>query len=108
MSNTKGLRAFHNARLKKQQRKSFDLAEARNRALLLHQAGRIADTQAVCREILAHAPRHFDALHLLGVTQYQSGRHEDADRLLAQALLVEPRAWAACSNHGVVLHELKR
>jgi predicted O-linked N-acetylglucosamine transferase (SPINDLY family) len=108
MSNTKGLRAFHNARLKKQQRKSYDLAEARNRALLLHQAGRIAEAQAMCREILEHAPRHFDALHLLGVTQYQSGRHEEADRLLAQALLVEPRAWAACSNHGVVLHELKR
>ena len=34
MSNTKGLRAFHNARLKKQQRKAYDVAEARNRALL--------------------------------------------------------------------------
>ena len=108
MSNSKGLRAFHNARLKKQQRKSYDLAEARNRALLLHQANRIADAQAVCREIIEHAPRHFDALHLLGVTEYQSGRHDEADRLLQQALLVEPRAWAACSNHGIVLHELKR
>src|ERR1700732_4672438 len=108
MSNTKGLRAFHNARLKKQQRKAYDLAEARNRALSLHQAGRIPEAQAVCREILEHAPRHFDALHLLGVTHYQSGRHEEAARLLHQALLVEPRAWAACSNHGIVLHELKR
>ena len=34
MSNTKGLRAFHNARLKKQQRKAYDFAEARNRAIL--------------------------------------------------------------------------
>ena len=108
MSNTKGLRAFHNARLKKQQRKSYDFAEARNRAILLHQAGRIADAQAVCREILERAPRHFDALHLLGVTEYQSGRYEEADRLLQQALLVEPRSAAALSNHGIVLHDLKR
>ncbi|HEV2958057.1 MAG TPA: tetratricopeptide repeat protein [Xanthobacteraceae bacterium] len=108
MSNTKGLRAFHNARLKRQQRKAYDLVEARNRAILLHRAGRIADAQAVCREILERAPRHFDALHLLGVTEYQSGRHDEADRLLEQALLVEPRSPAACSNHGIVLHELKR
>jgi predicted O-linked N-acetylglucosamine transferase (SPINDLY family) len=108
MSNTKGLRAFHNARLKKQQRKAYDLGDARNRAIVLHQAGRIADAQAVCREILEHAPRHFDALHLLGVMEYQSGRYEDAHRLLEQALLVEPRSAAALSNHGVVLNELRR
>jgi predicted O-linked N-acetylglucosamine transferase (SPINDLY family) len=108
MSNTKGLRAFHNARLKKQQLKAYDLADARNRALLLHQAGRIADAQAMCREILERAPRNFDALHLLGVTEYQSGRCDEAERLLGQALLVEPRSPAACSNHGIVLHELKR
>jgi len=108
MSNTKGLRALHNARLKKQQRKAYDLGEARNRAIMLHRAGRIADAQAVCREMLERAPRHFDALHLLGVTEYQSGRYEEADRLLAQALLVEPRSAAALSNHGIVLHELKR
>jgi len=108
MAGTKGLRAFQNARLKKQQRKAYDLDEARNQALRLHQAGRIADAQAVCREILQHAPRHFDALHLLGVMEYQCGRCEEADRLLRQALAVEPRAAAACSNHGIVLHELKR
>jgi len=108
MSNTKGLRAFHNARLKKQQRKAYDFAEARNRAILLHQAGRIAEAQTVCREMLERAPRHFDALHLLGVTEYQTGRYEEADRLLQQALLVEPRSAAALSNHGIVLHDLKR
>ena len=108
MGDTKGLRAFHNARLRKQQNKAYDLAEALNRALLLHRAGRIADAQVVCREMLERAPRHFDALHLLGVTEYQSGRHEEAERLLQQALLVEPRSAAACSNLGIVLHELKR
>ena len=108
MANTKGLRAFHNARLKKQQRKAYDIDEARNRAFVLHQSGRIGDAQAICREILERSPRHFDAMHLLGITEYQNGRHEEADWLLQQALLVEPRSAAAASNHGIVLHELKR
>jgi predicted O-linked N-acetylglucosamine transferase (SPINDLY family) len=108
MAETKGLRAFQNARLRKQQKKAYDLAEARNRALVLHQAGRIGEVQAVCREILQHAPHNFDALHLLGITEYQIGRYQEADRLLAQALAVEPRSAGAYSNHGVVLHELKR
>ena len=108
MSDSRGLRAFQNARLKKQQKKAYDVGEALNQALRLHQRGAFAEAQAVCREILQRAPRHFDALHLLGVTEYQSGRHEEADRQLQQALLVEPRSAAACSNHGIVLHELKR
>jgi predicted O-linked N-acetylglucosamine transferase (SPINDLY family) len=108
MSDSRGLRAFQNARLKKQQKKGYDVGDALNRALTLHQRGLVADAQAVCREILQRAPRHFDALHLLGVTEYQSGRYEEADRLLAQALAIEPRSAAACSNHGIVLHELKR
>jgi predicted O-linked N-acetylglucosamine transferase (SPINDLY family) len=108
MSDSRGLRAFQNARLKKQQKRAHDTGDALNRALTLHQRGLVADAQAICRDILQRAPRHFDALHLLGVTEYQSGRYEEADRLLAQALAVEPRAAAACSNHGIVLHELKR
>jgi predicted O-linked N-acetylglucosamine transferase (SPINDLY family) len=108
MTDSRGLRAFQNARLKKQQKKAYDAAEALNQALRLHQRGLLADAQAVCREILQRAPRHFDALHLLGVTEYQSGRYEAADGLLQQALGVEPRSAAACSNHGIVLHELKR
>jgi predicted O-linked N-acetylglucosamine transferase (SPINDLY family) len=107
MSDTRGLRAFHNARLKKQ-RKSYNPADALARAQALHQRGLVADTQAVCREILQMVPRHFHALQLLGVTEYQNGRHEEADRLLQQALSIEPRSVAALSNRGIVLHELKR
>jgi hypothetical protein len=49
MSSIKGMRAFQNARLKKQQRKAYDVADARDRALVLHQAGRIADAPRRCR-----------------------------------------------------------
>ena len=107
MSETRGLRAFHKARLKKQQ-KTYNVAAALARAQALHRRGLVAEARTQCREILQIFPRHFDTLHLLGIVEYQSGRHEDADRLLAQALSIEPRSVAALSNRGVVLHELKR
>jgi predicted O-linked N-acetylglucosamine transferase (SPINDLY family) len=107
MSDSRGLRAFHNARLKKQ-RKSYNAADALARAQALHQRGLVSDTQAQCREILQMVPRHVHALQLLAVTEYQNGRHDEADRLLQQALSIEPRSVAALSNRGVVLHELKR
>jgi predicted O-linked N-acetylglucosamine transferase (SPINDLY family) len=108
MSDDRALRAFQNARLKKQQKKGYNADEAFARANMLHQSGRISDAQALCRDILRKAPRHFHALHLLGVTEYQSGRPQEADRLLRQALSVEPHSVAALSNRGVVLHQLKR
>jgi predicted O-linked N-acetylglucosamine transferase (SPINDLY family) len=109
MSENRGLRAFHNSRLKKgQQKKSYNVGEALARAQALHQSGFISDTQALCREILQKVPRHFDALHLLAVTEYQNGRYEEADRLLQLALSIDPRSVAALSNRGIVLHELKR
>jgi predicted O-linked N-acetylglucosamine transferase (SPINDLY family) len=108
MSDDRALRAFHNARLKKQQKKGYDTAEAFARAHTLHQSGFVAEAQAVCRDILRKAPRHFHALQLLAITEYQSGRFDEAERLLRQALTIEPRSVAALSNRGVVLHELRR
>jgi predicted O-linked N-acetylglucosamine transferase (SPINDLY family) len=108
MSDDRALRAFQNARLKKQQRKGYDVAEAFARAHTLHQNGHIAEAQAACRDILRKVPRHFHALQLLAITEYQHGRYEEADRLFRQALTIEPGSVAALSNRGVVLHELKR
>lgn len=105
MSKEKGLRAFQNARLRKQQGKvSGTFAQA----LTLHQRGMVADAQALYSEILEKVPNHFDALHHLGIAASQGGRYEEAERLLARALGVDPRSAAAYSNRGIALHELKR
>jgi SAM-dependent methyltransferase/tetratricopeptide (TPR) repeat protein len=48
------------------------------RALTAHQQGRLADAEHGYRVVLARAPRHTDALYLLGVLLHQSGRSRDA------------------------------
>ncbi len=57
-----------------------------------HRAGRIDQAAAAYREGLRHAPRHADALHLLGVIEAQRGRLDDAVPLLRQAALLSPNS----------------
>ena len=50
-----------------------------------HQAGRLAEAEADLA-VLAAAPGHADALHLLGIIAYQGGRHEVAIELIGEAI----------------------
>ncbi len=56
--------------------------------------------------MLAAQPRHFDALHFLGVIAYQQGRNAQAVELISQALAIDPRQPAAHSNLGNALEAL--
>lgn len=76
---------------------AFDLA------LQHHQAGRLADAEAIYRQILAVQPRHADALHLLGVIAHQMGRNEVAVQMIGQALAVNPNHPVAYTNLGCAL-----
>ncbi len=77
-------------------------------ALQHHQAGRLGDAEAICREILVVEPRHANALHILGMIAGQTGRHEVAVDLLRQVIALEPGSAAAHSNLGVALKEMGR
>ena len=79
-----------------------------NEALAAHQAGRLGEAQARYRQVLALAPRQFDALHLLGVLERQQGDAAEAVRLIAQALAVNPAQAAAHCNLGAALQDLGR
>ena len=59
---------------------AFDLA------LQNHQAGRLAEAEALYRQILAVAPLHADSLHFLGVIADQMGRHDLAVELIRKAI----------------------
>lgn len=65
---------------------AFDLAVQH------HQAGHLAQAEALYREVLAAEPRHADALHLLGVTAHQAGKNDVAVELITQAIALVPAA----------------
>ena len=64
--------------------------EAFESALQHHQAGRLADAEALYRQILAAQPDHFDALHLFGVLVHQTGRPALAVEWIRRAITVRP------------------
>ncbi len=81
------------------------------RAVGHHQRGELAQAEPLYREILAQAPVHFDALHLLGIARMQQGAHKDAIDLIRRAVDVDPRnpnKAAALSNLGIALSESGR
>jgi predicted O-linked N-acetylglucosamine transferase (SPINDLY family) len=106
MSDSVGQRAFQNARLKKKQQ--AETAKLLERALALVNSGALPDARAVLQQLLQLAPKHFDALHLLGMTEYHTRRHFEAEQFLAQAVDAEPRSADAHFNRGVVLTSLGR
>jgi predicted O-linked N-acetylglucosamine transferase (SPINDLY family) len=68
-----------------------------------HQAGRLAEAEAIYRQILAAEPRNADALHYLGVVAYQTGRNELAVRLMQEAVALAPGLPGFHSNLGLAL-----
>ncbi len=73
-----------------------------NAAIAYHQAGRLDEADAAYRRVLAAMPKHFDAMHLLGVVALQTGRLDEAKALISGALAVNPKFAAAHNNLGNV------
>ncbi|MDR3733957.1 MAG: tetratricopeptide repeat protein [Acidobacteriaceae bacterium] len=59
-------------------------------AIERHRDGRLAEAEAIYREVLAANPQHSDALHLLGVLAHQVGRDDVAIGLIRQAIAHSP------------------
>jgi predicted O-linked N-acetylglucosamine transferase (SPINDLY family) len=77
-------------------------------ALRRHQAGHLADAEALYRRILSHEPNHPEALHLLGVLASQTNRPEIAAELLGRAVAIRPRVAEYQSNLGNALRLIGR
>ena len=77
-------------------------------AFALHKAGRLAEAEPLYKTILQTEPKHFDALHMLGVIHLQTGRNEEALRLIGKAVSINPAAPIALNNHGNTLQALGR
>ena len=86
----------------------MNLGEAFNAAVALHDAGRLDQAEPLYREVLAHQPRHAEALHRLGVLLYQRGRAAEGIEFLQRAIECDPAATNYYTNLGVVLADQKR
>ncbi|HEY7843592.1 MAG TPA: tetratricopeptide repeat protein [Bradyrhizobium sp.] len=106
MQSSVGSRAFQNARLQKQARKQAEVLMPN--AVGAYRQGRHQEAQTVCRQILKDLPNHFDAQHLLGVSELDCGRFEDAVAGLTRATGLDPRSAEAHSNLGMALFKLGR
>jgi tetratricopeptide (TPR) repeat protein len=73
-----------------------------------HQAGRLSEAERAYRQLLAVNPRQPDALHLLGVVAYQSGRQEAAVDLIGQAIRLRDDVPVYHNNLGIAFGELGR
>jgi tetratricopeptide (TPR) repeat protein len=76
---------------------TLDLAE-RNR-----QAGNLQEAERLCREVLAQEPHHSDAMHLLGVLAFQTGRRDAAVDFIQRAITANPQRPHYYSNLGLAL-----
>ena len=86
----------------------IDIPALLQRAVGMHQSGRLREAEKLYRQVLAAQPDNFDALHLYGVLMHQQGQSIEALKLIGEALRTNARAAAAHSNYGMVLAALSR
>ena len=72
-------------------------------AIQHHSAGRLAEAEAIHRQILVEHPNEADALHLLGYLIHQSRRDPSALDLVRRAIAIEPRAFQYHNTFGLIL-----
>ena len=83
------------------------VAEKLQAAFGRFQARDLAGAARLCGEVLKDAPRHPEALHLLGVVRLAGGNADEAASLIRQALEGNPRDAAMLENLGVAQFVLR-
>jgi len=78
------------------------------RALALHQAGRLADAEKAYARLRRVVPGNFDLVHLSGTLALQQGRHSEAAQALNLARRLGPTSAVCAMRHGVALMALDR
>ncbi len=81
----------------------MDIAEHLQKALALHQSGRILEAGHMYRDVLSAEPDNADALNLLGVVMQAVGDLEMAIELLTRATELTPDFFGGFANLGNAL-----
>ena len=74
-----------------------------DRGRALHRAGRMAEAEALYRDVLRRHPDQADALHLMGVLALQTGRFSEAVDWISRAIASRPEFPEALNNLGNAL-----
>jgi protein O-GlcNAc transferase len=73
------------------------------RALALHQAGRLAEAEPLYLKSLSTNGDFYPALHLMGLIRLQQGRVTEALPYIERALTLQPDAPETLANYGIAL-----
>jgi tetratricopeptide (TPR) repeat protein len=87
---------------------TLDLANELDRALGLHQNGRLDQASRIYRRLLEDDPDNADVLHLLGLTAHQQGDHARAVELIGRAIAVRPSIAVFHANLAEVYRALRQ
>ena len=71
------------------------------KALALHNAGKLKEAELIYRRILKKFPAHADTLHLLGTIEVQLGHFQEAKALLERAISTNPNFAHAINSLGL-------
>jgi Flp pilus assembly protein TadD len=85
-----------------------NLSRMQRQAYNAFQQGELDKTERLCAGILDHRRDDFDALHLLGLLNFQRHRMAEALHFISAALGANPGSVDAMSNLGLVLHAMER
>src|SRR5947209_6740695 len=73
------------------------------KAIVCHQAGRLAEAEQFYQAVLKDDGRHFAAVHGLGLIRLQLGRHADAEPLFRRAIKINGKSAEAHHHLAVSL-----
>src|SRR3954471_14271860 len=76
------------------------IADALGAAVAHHRAGRLAEAEAIYRQVLQAQPDHAEAMHLLGVIALQCGNPQAGVELIERAIAAAPAMAGFYSNLG--------
>jgi predicted O-linked N-acetylglucosamine transferase (SPINDLY family) len=79
-----------------------------NEGFELHKKGRLREAKEKYQKVLLDNPKHFDALHLLGVIENQTNNCQQAVDLIEKAITIDPQSAPAFNNLGNALCGLKK
>jgi tetratricopeptide (TPR) repeat protein len=89
-------------------RKINKLAQTLNRAVSAYKAGKLADAEQLCKQIISAKRDHFDALHILAIVEAALGKSDLALASYDRALALQPDHADALNNRGNTLRALNR